>query len=311
MKKSIISILLVFALSVSFAACKKIPDDVYVETPTNENGEIETTIPAELEDFLSSFDTSDPAEIQQQFEQMLDEEAVDVELEFGDAPIDDSDSEKIEVELNDKGEPDRSELQNNYMEIMSGDEFTVDVVIRQSMEVDGKEEEVNVPMYMTRSGDKLFVKMTAPYNNQGTITLNMLKTDDGKLYFIIPSMRAYMLFTEEEIGEIDLPLGEYIQESMNSAESTSKYVETRQVEVNGKTYDCDIYQDGDIITKNYFKDDGLKRVETIDAEGKITIIEINTVDAKADKSKFKTPTNYFNMTSILKDSAGFTGVVTQ
>lgn len=307
MKKSIISIIMVFAVIASFAACKKIPDDVYVETPTNENGEVETTIPAELEDFLSSFDTSDPAEIQQQFEQMLDEEAVDVELEFGDAPIDDSKSEKIDVELNDKGEPDRSEFQSNYSEIMKGDEFTVDIVLRQSAGIDG--EDINVPMYMTRSGDKLFVKMTAPYENQGTITFNMLKTEDGKLYFIIPSMKWYFLLTEDEIGE--LPLGDYIEESINSAESTSEYVETRQVEVNGKTYDCDIYKDGDIITKNYFNEDGLKRMETVDAEGKVSIIEINTVEAKADNSKFKVPTHYFNMTSILKESAGYSGEITQ
>ena len=90
MKKATISILMVFVLLTGLASCKEMPDDVYVETPTNENGEVITTIPAELEEFFNSLDSTDPAVLEQQFEQMIDSGTVEVELEFGDELIDDS-----------------------------------------------------------------------------------------------------------------------------------------------------------------------------------------------------------------------------
>lgn len=296
MKKSIISILMVLVLIVSFAACKKIPDDVYVETPTNENGEIETTIPAELEDFLSSFDTSDPAEIQQQFEQMLDSETVEVELEFGDELIDDSSAETIDVVLNEKGEPDRSEIQNNYKEIAEGDTLTMDIVLRQTR----NGEELVAPIYTTRDGDKVYMSATVPYENKGTMTVSALSMGDGNLYMIIPSMRAYILATEEEIGELDF--GEIFSQDFTDVESDAVYVETKKVDVNGKSYSCDIYEDDGIITKYYYSEDALKRVETVDGEN-VTIMEFNTISAEADSSKFKVPSNYFDMTSILTSGA--------
>ncbi len=295
MKKSIIAILMAFVMLASFAACKKLPDDVYYEAPTNENGEVLTTIPAELEEFINSFDTSDPAQIEQQFEQMLDQEEVKVELEFGEELIDDSQAEKVEVELDSEGKPDRTESAKSYEEIMAGDEFTIDMVIRQNM----NGEDVNVPMYMTRSGDNLFSEVTAPYEDRGTITFNMLKTESGKLYCIIPTMRAYILLSEDEVG--DIPLGDYIEEGVTSIENNSEYVETKSVEVNGKTYECDVYKDGDIITKNYFDEQGLKRIETVDADGNVTIIEIYKVEAKADKSKLKAPVGYVDLTTLLKN----------
>lgn len=307
MKKSIISMFMVFALIASLAACKKMPDDVYVETSTNENGEVETTIPADLEEFLSSFDTSDPAVIEQQFEQMLNSETVDVKLEFGDELIDDSNSTKIKIELNEKGEPDRSGIENNYKDIMSGDSFTMDIVIRQS----SNGEDVNIPLYVTCDGDKYYCEMTAPYESKGTITFSALSNGDGKIYIILPSMRAYMQISSEEMG--DVPLGDLLSDQMadieNNENDTSVYVETREVEISGKKYSCDIYEDDDITVKYYFSEDSLKRIETIDGDGNITIMEINSISAEADSSKFKAPTHYFDMTSILTSGAALSGAV--
>ncbi len=308
MKKSIISIFTVFALIASFASCKKIPDDVYVEAPTNENGEVieTTTIPADLEEFFNSLDTSDPAVIEQQFEQMLNNsEAVDVELEFGDELIDDSNATKIDVELNEDGEPDRSKIENNFKEVMSGDTFTMDIVLRQNM--DGKE--VNIPLYATCDGNKYYAEMTAPYENKGYLTFGTLSNGDGKIYMIMPSMRAYMQVSAEEMG--DVPLGDLLSDQManleNSENDTSVYVETREVEVNGKKYSCDIYEDEDITVKYYYSEDSLKRVETIDGDGNVTIMEINKITAEADSSKFKAPTNYFDMTSLITSGAAMAG----
>lgn len=296
MKKSIISIITVIALVFSFAACKKLPDDVYVEAQTNENGEILTTVPPELESFLNSFDTSDPAAIEQQFEQMLDSETVEVELEFGDELIDDSNSEVIDVELNEDGEPDRSAIQNNYKEIAAGDTLTMDIVLKQT----GNGQDFVAPIYTTRDGDKVYMSATVPYEDKGTITVGALSMGDGKLYMIIPTMRAYILATEEEIGQLDF--GEVFSQDFTDVESDAVYIETKKVEVNGETYSCDVYEDEGIITKYYYSEDALKRVETIDGEN-VTIMEFNTISAEADSSKFKVPSHYFDMTSILTSGA--------
>ena len=134
MKRNIISIVLVFALMASFAACKKLPEGSYEADPTTNKyaglvGEGETVSP-ELEQFLETLDTSDPAKFEEQFEQMLEEEIVDPDLEFGEELIDDSNSNKIDVELDDDGRPVHDDLEKSYLDIVNGEKFTVDVVIK-------------------------------------------------------------------------------------------------------------------------------------------------------------------------------------
>ena len=307
MIKKLISIFLVLAVLAGFASCGKIkdkislPDEVYEPTPTNENGEPLPTMSPELEGFVNSFDSTDPAEIEQQFQQMLDSEKVEVELEFGEELIDDSDSTKVEVELDDKGRPDRSKIQNNYMAIAEGDTLTMDIVLKQN----SNGEEFVAPVYATRDGDKFYMKATMPYENKGTMTFGALATGSGDYYFILPSMRAYIVLPKEEVG--DVPLGDIISGDMIAGSSDSKYVETREVEVNGKKYSCDVYDDEGITTKYYFTDTELKRIETVDGEN-ITIIEINEMSAKADASEFKLPQNYFDMTTIIKSGSAMSGL---
>lgn len=306
MKKKIFSIFLVIAVLASFASCNKIkdkvslPDEVYQEVPTNENGEPLPTMSPELEGFVNSFDSTDPAEIEQQFQQMLDSEPVDVELEFGEDLIDDSDSTKVEVELDDKGRPDRSKIQNNYLSIAEGDTLTMDIVLKQKT----NGEEFVAPVYATRDGNKYYMQATMPYENKGSLTFGALTTGSGDYYFILPSMRAYIALPKEEIG--DVPLGDFMAGDMIAGDVNSKYVETREVEVNGKKYSCDIYDDEGIITKYYFTDTELKRVETVDGEN-VTIVEINEMSAKAETSKLVLPKNYFNMTSIMTSGAALSG----
>lgn len=308
MNKKILSIFLVFVMLLSFASCGKIkekislPDEVYEETPTDENGEPAPTMSPELEGFVNSFDSTDPAEIEQQFQQMLDSETVEVELEFGEELIDDSDSTKVEVELDEKGRPDRSKIQNNYMAIADGDTLTMDIVLKQST----NGEEFVAPVYATRDGNKLYMQATMPYENKGTMTFGALTTGDGDYYFILPSMRAYIVLPKEEIG--DVPLGDFIAGDMIAGDTDSEYVETREVEINGKKYSCDVYNDEDVITKYYFTETELKRIETIDGEN-ITIIEINEMSATPNASKFALPKNYFNMTSIMSSGAALSGAV--
>lgn len=302
MKKKLFSIFLVLVMLAGFASCGKIkdkislPDEVYEQTPTNENGEPVPTMSPELEGFVNSFDSTDPAEIEQQFQQMLDSETVEVELEFGEELIDDSDSTKVEVELGDNGKPDRSKIQNNYMAIADGDTFTIDFVLKQTT----NGEEFVAPIYATCDGEKYYMQATMPYQNKGTMTFGALTMGDGDYYVVLPSMRAYIVLSNEEIG--DVPLGDVISGDMIAGDNDSNYVETREVEVNGKKYSCDVYDDEGVTTKYYFTETDLKRVETVDGEN-ITIIEINEVSAKADSSKFTLPQNYFDMTSIIKSGS--------
>lgn len=101
--------------------------------------------------------------------------------------------------------------------------------------------------------------------------------------------------------------GEAMNDIFNSdfvTEDTSAsgtYVESREVVINGKTYTCDIYQDGDMITKNYYDNKELKRIESISGE-EIVIMEINEISKKSDKSKFKLP-KYFDLSTVMNSSS--------
>lgn len=307
--KKFISIALTLALLAGFASCKKL-DGVYIEEDTTADalaadgsGE-EATASAELEEFLKNFniDTTDPSEVQQQLEQMMESEAVDVELEFGEDVIDDSNSTKVDVELKEDGKPDRGEIENSYLEMISGDTFTLDMVIKQTS-ADGRV--VTAPVYATRDGDKLYIEMTA-VDGDSSIKFAMYSAGDGNIYAIFPAMRSYILVTEEEVG--DVPLGDFISEEFADAESTAVYVETRQVVYNNATYDCDIYQDGDVTTKNYYSDSELKRVETVDGDGNTTIMEFNELSKEAESSKLKKPSGYFDMTHLITSKDALEGL---
>ncbi len=292
MKRNIISILLVFSILACFVSCKKLPEGSYEANGTTDvNGEVieTTTMSPELESFLSSFDTSDPAAIEEQFEQMLDTEIVEVELEFGDELVDDSNANKVEVELDSDGKPKHEALEKDYADIVNGDKFTMDVTIK-NISADG---EISVPMVAMRNGDEIFFEAKMPVENKGSMKFNVYLSNDGNCYIILPSMRWYMAVPGATISDlIDTDL-------ITEGESPSAdYVESLEVEINGKTYLCDVYEDGDVKIKYYYDDTQLKRVETINGED-ITIMEINEVSETSDASKFVLPKGYVDLTTVL------------
>ncbi len=294
--KNIVSIILVFALIACFAACKKLPEGSYEADPTTNKyaelvGEGETVSP-ELEDFLNSFDSTDPAEIEQQFEQMLEEEIEVPDMEFGEDLIDDSNSSKVEVELDENGRPDHSGLDDNYTEIINGDKFTIDVVIKTKT----GGEEIKLPIVAMRNGQQVYFEAVMPVEGKGSMRFNMLLADDGNCYIIFPAMRAYMTMPGEAVGDI-FP-NDIITED---TAASGTYIETREVKVDGKTYTCDVYEDGDIEIKYYYDADQLRRVETVSGED-VTIMEINEISDKCDTSKFKLPKNYFDLTTVMGSS---------
>ncbi len=296
--KKIVSVIFALVMVASFAACKKLPEGSYEAASTTNKyaelvGEGETVSP-ELEEFLNSFDSTDPAVIEQQFEQLLEEEIEIPEMEFGEELIDDSNSSKVEVELDENGRPDHSNLDKNYTEIINSDKFTIDVVIKTKT----NGEEMKIPIVAMRNGKQLYFEAVMPVEGKGSMRFNMLLPDDGKCYIIFPSMRAYMSMPAESMGDI---FDSAIVTEDTAASGT--YVETREVDVDGKTYTCEVYQDGDITIKYYYNKDELKRVETVSGED-VTIMEINEISDKSDSSKFKLP-KYLDLTTVLGSSSSF------
>ena len=293
--KRIISIIFAVALVASFTACKPLPEGSFKEETSTKSFGVDSngeTASPELENFLNSFDSTDPAQFEQQFEQMLEEEIEVPEMEFGEELIDDSDSNKVEVDLNDEGRPDHSDLDFDFSEIVNSEKFTIDVVFMSKT----AGEEIKLPVVAMRDGDQLYIETVMPVEGKGSMRLNMLIID-GKAYFIFPAMKAYMPMPGESVkGIFDT---DFVTED-TAANGT--YIESREVDVGGKKYTCDIYEDGEITIKYYYDKKELKRVETVSGED-VTIMEINEISKKSDKPKFKLP-RYFDLSTVM-NSANF------
>lgn len=291
--KRIVSIIFAVALITSFTACKPLPEGSFKEETATKSFGVDSngeTVSPELENFLNSFDSTDPAQFEEQFEQMLEEEIEVPEMEFGEELIDDSDSNKVDVDLNEEGRPDHSDLDINFTEIVNSEKFTIDVVF-MSKTADG---EMKLPVVAMRDGEQLYIETVMPVEGKGSMRLNMLITD-GKAYFIFPAMKAYMPMPGESVkGIFDT---DFVTED---TAASGTYVESREVTIDGKTYMCDIYEDGESTIKYYYNNKELKRVETVSGED-VTIMEINEISKKSTSSKFKLP-KYFDLSTVINST---------
>ncbi|MGN0573218.1 MAG: hypothetical protein ACI4IX_04695 [Acutalibacteraceae bacterium] len=328
MKRNIIAILLVFALLVSFAACRKLETEYTVETRpyvvdsngvtqdvqsiVNSDGETEyfyyddsgnkitvdskdvevetkkvavtapTTLSPEAQSLIEVF--NDP----EKFEEMIEEDATEPKLEMSDGIIPDDKFNKIDTEIGSDGKPVRDEARAEYMEIVEGETFTMDMV----MKTNTNGEEMAIPVLAVRDGDNLFLETSMPVSeSNGSMRFQFLILD-GKAYMVIPQMRAYMEVPKETIDE--MAFGDLVNEEV---QDNSEYVESGEVKINGKTYICDVYKAEDSTVKYYFLDGELKRIETISGED-TAIMEINSLSAKADKTKLALPKGYLDLATI-------------
>ena len=328
MKRNIIAILLVFALLVSFAACRKLETEYTIETRpyvvdsngvtqdvqsiVNSNGETEyyyydnsgnkitvdskdvevetkkvavtapTTLSPEAQSLFEVF--NDP----EKFEELVEEDITEPKLEMSDGIISEDKFNKIDADIGSDGKPVRDEARKKYMEIVEGEIFTMDIVIKSNTNGD----EMSIPVTAVRDGDNLFVETAMPVDgSKGAMKLQFLILN-GKAYAIIPQMKAYMEVPKEYIDE--MAFGDIVNEE---TQDNSEYVETGEVKINGKTYTCDVYKDGDTTIKYYFLDGELKRMETINGED-TAIMEINSLSDKADKSKLALPKGYLDLATI-------------
>lgn len=115
-----------------------------------------------------------------------------------------------------------------------------------------------------------------------------------KVYYEIPEEMAEQMFSPEMFdGMIDSA----------EAEGDSVYQASYNVNLNGATYVCDVFnsKDGKTTTKNYYDSKGsLVRVEMISGED-LTIWEISELSDKADPSLFTIPSKFINVTAFAGD----------
>ena len=328
MKRNIIAILLVFALLVSFAACRKLETEYTIETRpyvvdsngvtqdvqsiVNSDGETEyfyydnsgnkitvdskdvevetkkvavtapTTLSPEAQSLFDVF--NDP----EKFEELMEEDATEPKLEMSDGIISDDQFNKIDTDIGSDGKPVRDKAREQYMKIVEGETFTMDMV----MKTNTNGEEMSLPIVAVRDGNNLFLETAMPVDgSKGAMRLQFLILD-GKAYTVIPQMRAYMEVPKETIDQMGL--GDIVAEE---AKDNSEYVESGEVKINGKTYICDVYKSEDSTIKYYFLNGELKRIETISGEN-TAIMEINSLSDKADKSKLVLPKGYLDLATI-------------
>lgn len=328
MKRNIIAILLVFALLVSFAACRKLETEYTIETRpyvvdsngvtqdvqsiVNSDGETEyfyydnsgnkitvdskdvevetkkvavtapTTLSPEAQSLFDVF--NDP----EKFEELMEEDATEPKLEMSDGIISDDQFNKIDTDIGSDGKPVRDKAREQYMKIVEGETFTMDMV----MKTNTNGEEMALPIVAVRDGNNLFLETAMPVDgSKGAMRLQFLILN-GKAYTVIPQMRAYMEVPKETIDQMGL--GDIVAEE---AKDNSEYVESGEVKINGKTYICDVYKSEDSTIKYYFLNGELKRIETISGEN-TAIMEINSLSDKADKSKLVLPKGYLDLATI-------------
>ncbi len=348
MKRNIIAVILVFSLLMSFAACRKLEDSdafvveskVYVvdengneqnvQAEVNAEGETEyyyiapdtgnkvtvnhkdvivkttkvprttaTTNPIladltpEEESFLNQFNDPEASD------ELIDSSVVTPEMDIAEGLLPEDAFDEIEVEVDSDGKPVHDDIKQTYEEIIKDNKFSMEITLKNVQ--DGKE--VVVPLKAARDGDKVFFETAMPVDGQeGSMRFNVVVSDQ-KCYFIIPAMRAYMQVPAETMEEF-VP-GDIITEDVNS---NLEYVSSGEVQYEGKTYICDVYNGEGFTVKYYYKDGELKRIENIVDENNMTIMEIQEVSKRVDNSKFKVPNNYMDMTKLLGENTDFSNL---
>lgn len=324
MKKNIVAIILVFALLLSFAACRKLDseniiieskayivddegvtrdiynvgsDYFYYDADGNrkeanskdvviETNKVKITEPASLTpEAQSFFDSFGDVD---SIEDMMEADATMPELD-NDALIPDDAFSDIEIELDADGKPVHGDAELSYEEILAGEKFTLDANIKTNV---GGLETV-APFTIMRNGTNLYFETALPLKDGiGSTRVNLLFLDDT-CYIVIPSMRAYMSIPKETAGEM-LPSDAF--SGIEEVEGT--YISSSEVVYNGQTYVCDVYDQDGSTTKYYYQNDQLKRIETISGDD-TSIWEINSISTSFDKSKFAVPKNYMDITTMM------------
>lgn len=345
MIKKITAILLAFAVLAGFAACKRlegneldVKENVFavddegvtreVETRVNEEGKteyyytdangnevivdknnvkVETTyVPVQTTLSDKEIDKIIEEGDFEKLENAITEDIAEPELEMSDGIISEETFEEVEVELDNEGKPVHGTSVKSMEEIMKSGTFTIDFTIKSN--VDGAEN--TMPVKLMRDGDNMFMETTLPLTETGKMRVNLVANQDG-FFVVLPVMNAYFKAPSEDVegaGSMEDLFGSLDFSDVESdLEMQDNYESSYAVEINGKSYNCDVYkaEDGSTV-KYYYLNNELKRVENTSEAGN-TIIEFKEISGSVDKSKFKTPTGR-DLEKLMENMAALEGI---
>lgn len=264
-------------------------------TTTGPNGETEPpSLPPQLEAFENLLNGSEDPE--EAMEQLADTKVET--LDIAEDVVPDSAIKDVSVPVASDGRPTHNTSIKTYADILSGNTYTIKMKMRATMPTeDGKTEEVTMPITVMRSGNKYYYEMSYPVSKLYSMTMAAL-IGDNAYYMIIPKMRAYMSVPMEQAsGFLEDASGESLfdAEMFNNPDGT--YVGSGVVTLNGKSYTVDTYENEGTTIRYFFENDQLKRIETIDGEN-TTIMELTSITATVDNSKFTLPQGYIDLAKI-------------
>ncbi len=294
--KSIIAITLMFAVLFGLCACRKLDNSVEVdgegETYSDSNSladtseDVSTTLSEEMQEFVNSI--TDPAKEDEYFEKN------DAVLGIADEAIDTKDMTEVTVKTDSDGNPVHGDQKTFFSKLADAEQYTIKMTLK-SISTDGESTTVNITMM--KNGSDAYIETKLPVSNGSALPMTIL-LKDKKCTIYMTSLKAYMEVPQDTYTSIVDEM-----ELATSQESTATYVESGEVDVNGTTYDVDVYEDDGSTIKYYYLNDEIKRVEAIDSDGNISIIEYTQITMTADTSKFTAPTGYLNMTNIMDSDA--------
>jgi hypothetical protein len=328
MKRNFVAIILVFALLLSFAACRKIEtEDIIIESKAYivddegvtrdiynvgsdyyyydgegnrieanskdvviETNTVKVTEPPTLTPEQQSFIDSFGEDVGS-IEDMMEADATVPNLENGELIPDDAFNNDLKLEVDEEGNPIHEDVELSYEEIIAGNTFSMEANVKTNA---GGVETI-APLNIMRNGTNLYFETALPLKEgTGSTRVNLLFLDDA-CYIIIPSMRAYMSMPKETAGEM-IPSDAF--DNLEEVEGT--YISSSEVVHNGETYICDVYETEGATTKYYYQNGQLKRVETVSGEDS-SILEFKTLSTQVDESKFAVPKNYIDLSTIMSE----------
>jgi len=189
--------------------------------------------------------------------------------------------------------------------------FTMKATI--NMAIEGGQH-MNLPVTLIRKGEASSLTLTANVNEFSSLTgsgsdadnkaalealnpllngkLTFIALDDGKKqYVIFPQFRVYME-GDEMLKGLDMS-----PNALAGGDGKKTYVRSTKPVLNGKTYTCEEYKNGDTTVKYYFLGNALKRIETTNA-GETVIVDVSSITNKASASALRLSPLYANVNNL-------------
>lgn len=345
MKRNIIAICLIFALLMSFAACKKLPQDsefvvesqVYVVDDEGVTHNVQTENDENGKQIYYYIDGNGNKVVVSKKDVVVESTKVRKTTTTVYAGLELTPEEQSFLDV--YNDPDAFE--NLVDENLTEPELEIDEIIPEEnfeeikveVDKDGNPKHDNIEDRYTDivKGEKYTMDMALKTVTNGetmTIPMKVIRNGD-KMYFetAMPvngqgSMKMAFLLRDDTCYFIVPGMRAYMQMPMEGMddifntdftgsfdeESQATYISTSEVEYNGKKYLCDVYESEGSTVKYYYTDNEFKRMEATDPDGNITIMEFNEVSDKADSSKLKVPSGYIDMTKLMgQDFSGLLG----